>query len=166
MLAEEGRLAKNRRVVDSYLRRIGAEMSNNRSSRFLKGSGEAVAPSSSSSSCLSLNKQGTAYLPFYNMFLLVIEVPDDQPDTCVLYTMVSRLRDSDPAFAKVLAAAMKLNYLQNGTSGSTIGWEREEVNLCRSLRIHGLTQAELHDALRSFMSAAASTHEVLEAAKR
>jgi hypothetical protein len=157
ILAEEGRLAKNRRVVDTYLRRIGTEL----------GSGSGSSRSiRSTNNTLSLNKQGTAYLPFHNRFLLVIEVPEDQPDAVVMYTMVCRLPPTDPNFSHVLAAAMRLNYLHSGTNGATIGWEGEEVNLCRSLRIAGLSQSELHDTMRLFMATAASTHELLESAKR
>jgi Tir chaperone protein (CesT) family len=143
ILVEEGRLAKSRRLVDGYLRRIGSDLHRD----------------------LSLNKQGVAYLPFQK-FILVIEVPEDQFDKCILYTMVCRLREGEPAFTKVLATAMRLNYLHTGTGGSTLGWEGEEVNLCMALTISGLHQAQLHDAIKAFMSTASSTHELLEGAKR
>jgi hypothetical protein len=163
---EEERLARNRRAVDAHLRRIGAELGAGAAG----GSGSARSlvrgAAAAGGSALSLNKQGTAYLPFHGRFLLVIEVPEDQPDAVVLYAMVCRLPASEPSFANVLASAMRLNYLHSGTNGATLGWEGEEVNLCRSLRIPGLTQPELHGALRLFMAAAASAHEVLESAKR
>jgi hypothetical protein len=166
IIVEEERLARNRRAVDAHLRRIGAELGAPGGSGSARSLVRGAAAAGSGSSALSLNKQGTAYLPFHGRFLLVIEIPEDQPDAVVLYAMVCRLPPSEPSFANVLAAAMRLNYLHSGTNGATLGWEGEEVNLCRSLRIPGLTQPELHGALRLFMAAAASAHEVLESAKR
>jgi Tir chaperone protein (CesT) family len=145
VIKDEKRLAKNRRLVDSYLRRIRAEFDNHLD--------------------MTLNKDGVAYLPF-KRFILVLEVPPDQPDNCILYSMVFRLKKGDPTAPSILAAAMKLNYLQQGTRGATLGWEGEEINLCMTLKIFGLSEGDLHKALVEFMKTADLVHQHLDAAKR
>jgi len=96
----------------------------------------------------------------------MIEVPPDNPDVIILYTMVCRLRKSDSE-ASVLRKAMQLNYMQYGTRGATLGLQGEEMNLCFSPKIAGLTNfVELQNIIEDFLLTASDLHRHLEAAKR
>lgn len=138
---DEERLAKNRRIIDNHLRRLGSHFGKE----------------------LSLSNDGVACLS-YKKFIIVLEVPTDNPDTCVIYTMVCQLSKTDNATA-VLKKAMQLNYMTYGTRGATLGLEGEEINLCFATSIATLNVDDLRAVLEDFMSTASLMHEHLEKAK-
>jgi hypothetical protein len=138
----EERLKKNRKVVDHHLRRMGNTMGKD----------------------LSLNADGICYFPF-KKFIIVVEVPEDNPGLTFLYTMVCRLSASDNSM-EVTKLAMELNYMQNGTRGATLGLEEEEVNLCFSTGITGLTFCDLRIMLEDFMETSVEMNKKLDTAKQ
>lgn len=141
--ADVERLSKARKTVDHSLRRQGAHFGKE----------------------LSLNAEGVAYLPF-KKFIVVIEVPEDNPSVCFLYAMVCRVQAKDK-LAAVLRKAMQLNYMQYGTRGATLGLEGEEVNLCFSAPVATLAHSpDLRAVLEDFLQTCVEMHEHLELAKR
>jgi hypothetical protein len=140
---DEERLKKNRRVVAHYLKRMGTDVGKN----------------------LSLNAEGVCYFP-YKKFVIVVEVPEDHVDVCFIYTMVCELGGNDNRM-EVMKLAMELNYMQSRTRGATIGLEEDEVNLCFSTPIAGLsTFCDLKAAMEDFMQTAVETNLKLDKAKR
>lgn len=138
---DDERKRKNRKLIDGYLRRISSTVGRD----------------------LSLNSDGLCYFP-YKKFIVVVEVPADHVDTCFIYTMVCRLAKGDNK-VEVMRLAMELNYMQYGTRGATLGLEGEEVNLCFSTRISGMSQHDLCSMLESFMLAAVEVNKKLDVAK-
>lgn len=136
------RLHKSRKLVDSYLARISCDFGRH----------------------LSLNPEGVAYLPF-KRFVLVVEVPQDNPSVCFFYSMVYRLtKDDDPL--SILQKAMQLNYMQYNTRGGTLGLDGDEINLCFSLPISSLTSAaSFHEVVDDFMATTIDLHQQLERCK-
>lgn len=111
----------------------------------------------------SLNNDGMAFFK-YKKFIIVIEVPSDNPEVCFVYTMVCHLRP-DQNRDLVLQAAMEFNYMQGGTRGATLGLDREEVNLCYSRPIAGVTFCDLRSALEDFLTTTVRINEQLESIK-
>jgi hypothetical protein len=113
-----------------------------------------------------LNAEGVCYFP-YQKFVIVVEVPEDHLDACFIYTMVCQLEGNDNRVDEVLKLAMELNYMQYGTRGATIGLEEDEVNLCFSTPIAGLsTFCDFKAAMEDFMQTAVETNLKLDNAKR
>jgi hypothetical protein len=138
---DEGRLKKNRRVVAHYLKRMGTVGKH-----------------------LSLNAEGVCYFP-YQKFVIVVEVPEDHFNVCFIYTMVCQLGENDNR-TEVMKLAMELNYMQYNTRGATIGLEEDEVNLCFSTPIAGLsTYCDLKAVVEDFMQTAAEINLQLDIAK-
>ena len=143
---QEERLIKNRKLVDSYLKRMGNHFGKRKE--------------------LSLNDNGIACLTFQK-FIIVIEVPLDTPHMIFLYSMVCRVQPQMDNLPAVLSKAMQLNYMQYGTRGATLGLDGEEVNLCVSMPISSIPNMnELRTILEGFMRTTADMHQQLEAAKR
>lgn len=136
------RLRKSRKAIDHHLRRMGT------------GLGKE----------LSLNQDGLCYFPS-KRFIIAVEVPEDNPGVCLIYTMVSRLSAGDNVM-EVMRLAMELNYMQTGTRGATLGLERDEVNLCFSIPVVGISLIDLRNVLEDFTETAAEMNERLEAVKR
>jgi len=139
---DDEKLRKNRRTIDHYLRRMGKVMGKE----------------------LSLNAEGVTYFPF-KRFVIVIEVPEDNPGVCFIYTMVCRL-EVEANQMEVLKLAMELNYMQHGTRGSTLGLNGDEVNLCSSFPIAGLHFCDFNSVIEDFMATAVELNEMLDAAKQ
>jgi hypothetical protein len=138
---EDEVLKRNRRAIDNYLRRVGALIGKE----------------------ISLNSEGMSYFSF-GKFVVVIEVPADGSGNFYIYTMVCRLGSSDNLML-VMQTAMKLNYMGFGTRGSTLGLEGEEVNLCYSGPIAGLSVVKLKSTLEAFLRTAFEVNQKLDAAK-
>jgi hypothetical protein len=138
---DDERWKKNKKVIDNYVRRMA------------KLAGKD----------LSLNPDGVAFFAF-KKFIVVLEVPADNAGVCFIYTMVCRLGPSDDR-AEALKVSMELNYMQNGTRGSTLGLDGEEVNMCYSCQIAGLCFADLKTALEDFLLTAVEVNERLDAVK-
>lgn len=138
---EDERLRKNRRAIDHHIRRMADLFGKE----------------------LSLNKDGMAFFK-YKKFIIVIEVPSDNPEVLFVYTMVCHL-PPDRNRDLVLQAAMEFNYMQSGTRGATLGLDREEVNLCYSRPVTGVTFCDLHSALEDFLTTAVEINEQLESIK-
>ena len=134
-------LRKNRRTVDHYLRRVGALMRKE----------------------VSLNSNGLCYFSF-KKFIIVVEVPSDNKSRLFFYTMVCKLAASDNRVA-VMKRAMELNYMAHATRGATLGLDREEVNLCYSTPIQGLTFLDFKAAIEAFIVTASEVNEQLDAVK-
>lgn len=140
---DEERTRKNRKLINHHLQRVGSPIGKN----------------------LSLSAAGVCYFPFQK-FIIVVEVPEDNPNVCFLYTCVSQLGKSDNQM-EVVKLAMKLNYMQYGTRGATLGLDGEEVNLCFSTAISTLSNyCDLKAVLEDFMQTAMEMNKKLEAAKR
>jgi len=136
---DEERMKKNRKTIDHHLKRMGSTVGKN----------------------LSLNAEGVCYFP-YQKFIIVVEIPEDNPDVCFIYTMVCRLAESDNVMG-VIKLAMELNYMQFGTRGATLGLEGEEVNLCFSTPISALSSyCDLSKVLEDFMQTAVEMNRMLD----
>ena len=138
---DDERWKKNKKTIDHHIRRLGT----------LAGKD------------LVLNSEGIAFFSF-KKFIVVLEVPADNPDIFFMYTMVCRLGSTDDKMA-VLQLAMEMNYLQTGTRGATLGLDGEEVNLCYSCHINGLGSNDVKSSLEDFLVTAVETNEYLDAVK-
>jgi len=137
--SEDGeRWKKNKKTIDHYIRRMAS-----------------IAGKE-----LSLNSDGLAFFA-YKKFIIVIEVPPENPRLCFIYTMIYRLTPWDNQ-VEILKVAMELNYMQHRTRGATIGLEGEEVNLCHTIPISGLSFCSLKRALEAFLLTAVETNELLD----
>jgi Tir chaperone protein (CesT) family len=139
--SEDEILKKNRRVIDNYLRRLGALMGKD----------------------VSLNAEGMSFFS-YRKFVIVVEVPVENNKNVYIYTMVCRVHDTDNR-PSVLQKAMELNYMQYRTRGSTLGLDGEEVNLCYSVAISGLAFGALKAAMEDFLLTATEANIQLDEAK-
>ena len=139
--SEDELLRKNRRIVDNYLRRVGALMDKD----------------------IAFNASGVAYFS-YRRFVIVVEVPQDNPYMVFIYTMVSQLKETDNQ-AAVLKLAMSLNYMQSATRGATLGLDGEEINLCQSVPVQGLSFADLRTTLQNFMLTSVEANQQLDQVK-
>jgi Tir chaperone protein (CesT) family len=140
--SEDELLKKNRRQIDHYLRRIGALMGKD----------------------VSLNSEGMSFFS-YKKFVVVVEVPADNNQNVYIYTMVCQVLPADDRMA-VLQRAMELNFMEYRTRGATLGVDGEEVNLCYSVPIAGLTLASLKTAMEDFLLTASEANELLDEAKK
>lgn len=131
-------LRKSRKTMDGHLRRIGQKFGKN----------------------LALNSDGMCYFPFQR-FIVVVEVPPDDPTSFVLYTMVYRLEVASHS-VQVMKKAMELNYMQQATRGSTLGLDGDEVNLCFTSKVGGLTGSDFREDLEKFLLTAAELNNQLE----
>lgn len=140
---DDDRLKKNRKVVGQYLKRMGTDVGRS----------------------ISLYAEGVCYFPFQK-FVIVVEIPEDHLDVCFIYTMVCQLGGNDNRM-EVFKLAMELNYMQFGTRGATIVLEEDEVNLCFSTPIAGLsTFCDFKSAMENFMQTAVETNLELDNVKR
>ena len=112
---------------------------------------------------VSLNADGMSYFLF-KKFVVVVEVPMDNNNIVFIYTMVCRLVATDNQTA-VLKRAMELNYMEFLTRGATLGLDGEEVNLCYSTPIPGLSFSDLKAAMDAFLLTASEVNEQLDAVK-
>ncbi|KAL7570948.1 hypothetical protein ACA910_002578 [Epithemia clementina (nom. ined.)] len=157
-IKEERRIKTSRKTLDDYLRKLSTS-----AQRQQQQGGEG---SNGVSRKLSLNQEtGTCSFP-YQRFLVVIELPQDQPKTVYFYTCVCRLEEQNDNISQVSKTAMELNYLQAATKGSTLGMRSSEVNLCRSIPLKALNPTKLSIALDEFLTTASDVHAKLEKAKR
>jgi len=146
--AEEERLTKSRRAVDSYLKKI----------------------SNVTGKHYSLNRDtGMCYFP-YQRFIVVIEIPADHPGSLYMYTCVCKLETEDQGsrpqnLMAIMQVAMELNYMQHRTRGATLGMEQSEVNLCYSTPIASLSPAGLKQVMDDFLTTTTEVHAQLERAK-
>jgi hypothetical protein len=137
--SDSGMIRSNRRVINNYLRRIGRR----------------------SNQELSLDSQGFAYLPF-KKFLIIVEVPEDEPELCYFCTMVFELNLKS---SKNLTIP-QLNHLEMDTRGSTLSLDKQEVNLCFSTRVAGLNYNKMVNYMEDFMQTAVDANTTLGAALR
>lgn len=79
----------------------------------------------------------------------MIEVPEES-DSYFMYAMVFRLSPGDDRFL-VLQTCMELNYMQQATKGSTLGLQGDEVNLCYSAPVNGLSRDFFVESLENFV---------------
>ena len=82
-----------------------------------------------------------------------------------MYTCVCRLEKGDNRI-KVMETAMKLNFMQYGTHGATLGMEEDEVDLCFSTPIAGLCANDFLVQVETFLNTAVEVNEKLDLAKR
>jgi hypothetical protein len=111
-----------------------------------------------------LNADGLVFFSFQK-FIVVLEVPADHSGLCFIYTMVCHVSPEDDQL-ELLKTAMELNYMQSATRGASLGLNGEEVNLCYSCPITGLSFCDLETALQDFLITAAQVNEQLESVKK
>lgn len=140
--SEDEHLRKSRRIVAGFLRRVGALLAKD----------------------ISFNSNGVAYFS-YRRFVIVVEVPQDNPHMVFIYTMVAQLKESDNQ-AAVLKLAMNMNYLQNGTRGATLGLDGEELNLCQCFPVQGLSYAVMRRTVENFLQTAIEVNQLTGQLKR
>ena len=99
----------------------------------------------------------------YKQFLIVIEVPQGS-ESVFVYTMVFGLAPKDNRFA-ILQQSMQLNYMTQGTQGSTLGLDGDEVNLCCSFRVCGSSRESFVEDLENFMATAVDMNKRLDLVK-
>jgi len=139
----DDKTAKNRRIINSHLRRIGQ----------------------SSGRDLSLGTEGICYFQ-YKKFIIVVEVPDDDSGCFFVYTMVCELGPEDSSSrSRVLQAAMQMNYMQQGTRGACLGLEEKEINLCYSAPACSMSHQEFIRCLDDFMVTAVEMNQMLDQVK-
>jgi hypothetical protein len=139
--SENTQLAKNRKVINKYLRRIGK----------------------TSDQTLSLDSHGFCCLPF-KKFLIIIEVPEDDGAKWFLYAKVFDLKVISDAKAKLnqRKEAVQLSGTQLGTKGATLGLDGNEVNLCFSMNVAGLKYNKITDCIEDFMQTAVEINARLQ----
>lgn len=128
---------KNRKIMNSVLKYVGQQVNKE----------------------LSLCDKGICYFQC-NQFMIVIEVPD-KSDSVFLYSMVFGLRRKDDRGA-ILEKCMQLNYMKHATRGSTLGLNGDEMNLCFSCPVSGLTRDSFVEALENFIVTALQVNTELE----
>jgi hypothetical protein len=138
---ENTQLARSRKVINKYLRRIGR----------------------TSDQTLSLDSQGICCLPF-KKFLIIIEVPEDDGERWFLYTKVFDLKISSDAKTKLnqRKEAAQLSSMKLGTKGATLGVDGDEVNLCFSMPVSGLKYDDMTDCIEDFMQSAVEINARLQ----
>jgi Tir chaperone protein (CesT) family len=140
---DEEVLNKNRRLFDSILKRCES-----------KTVGKGIF----------LNTEGMSYIS-YGRFVIIVEVPASPAGCFYIYTLVCRISPSDNA-SFVLQRAMELNFMEFGTRGSTLGFLNDEITLCYSSPIAGLTVKTLRESIETFVRTAVEANAVLESAKQ
>lgn len=133
----EDRTPKFRKVIGSYLRHLGHQVGHD----------------------LQLGPNGLCYF-HYHQFVIVIEVPEGS-ECLHVYTMVLRLEAGDDRFS-VLQACMELNNMKEGTRGSTLGLDGDEVNLCYSIPISAISRDSFKKELENFIVVALDVNSHLE----
>jgi hypothetical protein len=141
----EKRLKKNRRLVNKYVRKIGSQAN-------LKDS-------------LELDSYGFCYIPF-KRFLIILSVPQDNPEHVVLQTMIFDLGGKDETKARRKLCCMQYRQVHLGRHKSVIQLEGDEVFLSNCFLIQGLRYAEMVDRLDDFMETALNTNTDLTALSR
>jgi hypothetical protein len=134
------RTKKNRKIIASILKHFGQKVG----------------------SKLSLCNKGICYFQF-NQFVIGIEVPADS-ESFFFHSMVFGLRPTSDRLA-ILESCMQLNYMKQATRGSTLGLDGDEVNLCWSSPVIGVTRESFVEALENFILTAVEVHEQLIAVK-
>lgn len=140
-LGSEERTKKNRKSINTLLKHVGHQIGKD----------------------LALCSKGICYFS-YKQFLIVIEVPEDS-DSYFMSTMVFRLAPHQDRFL-VLQSCMELNYMQQATKGSTLGIEGDEVNLCFSAPVCGLTKDMFEESLENFIVVVEDVNKRLHLATR
>jgi hypothetical protein len=134
-------LRKNRKLISKYLGRVGRQAGLQ----------------------LSLDSYGFCYIPF-RIFLIMLEVPKDDPGQLHIYTMIFDLsRSKGETRARKKVAAMQLRGISLGKKGCTITVDEDEVHLCYSRPIKGLSYCEMIECLEDFMETALNTNSDLAA---
>ena len=142
--AEEEKLAKARRAIDGYLKKISHVSGKN----------------------YTFNKDtGMCYFP-YHRFIVVIEVPADHPGSLYIYTCVCKINAPQDNLLQIMKVAMELNYMQHRTRGATLGMEASEVNLCLSVPLTGLSPAGLKQLMDDFLVTTVEVNTQLERAAK
>jgi hypothetical protein len=136
---ENTRLARNRKVIHKYLRRIDT------------------------SETLSLDHHGLCCFPF-KKFLIIIEVPEDDEQKWFLYAKVFdlKIRSDTKTKLKQRKEAVQLSGMQFGTKGATLGVDGNEVNLCFSMPVAGLKYSDMTDCIEDFMQSAVEINAHLQ----
>jgi Tir chaperone protein (CesT) family len=145
-------LRRNRRILDGYLRKLGPHLA-------------AWQGNTAPVRTLELNSDGVCYFP-YRKFVIVFDLPEDDPSCCFLYTMVCRIDYQHERAMALMKHALQLNYLQNGTRRATVGLNDDEISLCRTFSIVGTSAQEVQHILEDFLATAVEIHQQLEAIKQ
>lgn len=139
--AEEITLTKNRKIVNQHLKKIGRAASRD----------------------LSLDEDGRCCFSF-KKFVVVIAVPEHDSSICYFYTKVCHLSPLDNE-EEVFRFQTIFNQRQFD-SGAKLSTKGEEVNLCLSVPIHGLTFDDMAAHLEYFlMKMAVSVNRKLQQVK-
>lgn len=134
-------LRKNRKQISKYVGRMGRQAGLQ----------------------LSLDSYGFCYIPF-RRFLIMIEVPKDDPGQLHFYTMIFDLsRSKGETRARKKVAAMQLRGISLGKNGCTITVDEDEVHLCYSRPIKRLSYSEMIECMEDFMETALNTNSDLAA---
>jgi Tir chaperone protein (CesT) family len=139
---DEEVLRKNRRLFDSLLKRCGSIFGKD----------------------VFLNSEGMSYVS-HGRFVIIVEVPTSPAGYFYIYTLVCRLTPTDNT-PFVLQRAMQLNFMEYGTRGATLGLQDDEITLCFSSPIAGLTAPKLRETIEAFVQSAIEANEYLESAKK
>jgi hypothetical protein len=141
------RTAKNRKIVNSYLRRMHHHHRGEKKD-------------------LVLNESGVCIIQ-YKKFIIALEVPDDNSGCFVVSSMVFRIDNGDiNNRLALMEKAMELNYMQEETRGACLGLQGDEISLCFSAPIATLTREHLVHYMEDFMQTCAEMNAALEALKR
>lgn len=157
---EEIARKRNRKVINQYLKRIG------------KSAGRGLA----------LDTDGCCVFSF-KKFVVVVEVPEDNSTMCLFYTKVCHLGPGDNR-EQVQKVEDSFNNLStknqlggsdkacpcyfsvpNGTCGTKLSTKGDEVNLCFSVSIQGLSFHDMASHLERFMKTALAVNHKLTQAK-
>ena len=130
---------KNRKIMNAILKYVGHQVNKD----------------------LSLCGRGICYFQC-NQFMIVIKVPE-KSDSVFLHSMVFGLGRNDNRTA-IFETCMKLNYMQQLTRGSTLGLNdgADEMNLCYSCPVAGLTRDSFVEALENFIVTALQVNQQME----
>ena len=132
-------LQKSRKIVNKHIKRIGRQANLD----------------------LSLDSHGFCYIPF-RKFLIIIQVPEDQPGIMLMYTMIFDLQTARASGRiRKRIEALQLRNLPMGKKGSLLSVEGDEVNLSLSIPTRGLKFKETLECLEDFMQTALDTHNNL-----
>ena len=140
--SENTQLARNRKVINKYLRRIER----------------------TSDQTLSLDSYGFCCFVF-KKFLIIIEVPEDDEAKWFLSAKVfdlSKSRSDTKTKSNQRKEAMQLSGMQLGTKGATLGLSGNELNLCFSMPVAGLKFNGMADIIEDFMQSAVEINARLQ----
>lgn len=141
---ENTQLARNRKVINKYLRRIER----------------------TSDQTLSLDSHGFCCFPF-KKFLIIIEVPEDDDANWFLYAKVFDLKIRSDTKTKLnqRKEAVQLSGMQLGTKGASLGLDGNEVNLCFSMPVAGLKYNNMTECIEDFMQSAVGINARLQSVR-